>query len=169
MLFAVLGSQLGFGEREREREEAGGEREAGYKMANFIARVWIKLPPLKTLRNAHVPIRPRWHGRELRGRVFGGSCSGLPDCLGGAAFVPSLIRCQPGPGRLLANPDASPSICWHQCGSGIKNDPIRGWQYVMTGKYLLGRPCLGKRTFCITVSVPICLFCPELRIASTGV
>lgn len=87
------------------------------------------------LRNAHVPITPRWYRRELRGHVFGCSCacvcSGLPDCLR-AAFVPALIWCQWG----LAgswHPDTSPSIRWHRVVGGIKNDPIRGWQCVLTG------------------------------------
>lgn len=85
--------------------------------------------------NAHVPITPRWYRRELWGHVFGCSCacvcSGLPDCLR-AAFVPALIWCQWG----LAgswHPDTSPSIRWHRVVGGIKNDPIRGWQCVLTG------------------------------------
>lgn len=109
--------------------------EAGYKMANFIVHMWIKFPPLKMRRNAHVPITPRWCRRELWGHVFGCSCAcarlGLPDCLR-AAFVPALIRCQGG----LAgswHPDTSPSIHWHRVVGGIKNDPIRGWQCVLTG------------------------------------
>lgn len=121
--------------------ERGGE--AGYKMANFIVHMWIKFPPLKMRRNAHVPITPRWCRRELWGHVFGCSRAcvrlGLPDCLR-AVFVPALIRCQGG----LAgswHPHTSPSIHWHSVSGGggggggvcIKNDPIRGWQCVLTG------------------------------------
>lgn len=127
-----LGCELGEGEKESKRGRGG---EAAYKIANFIVHMWIKIPPLKMLRNAHVPITPRWYRRELWGHVFGCSCacvcSGLPDCLR-AAFVPALIRCQWG----LAgswHPDTSPSIRWHRVVGGIKNDPIRGWQCVLTG------------------------------------
>lgn len=102
--------------------------------------MWIKFPSLKMLWNAHVPITPWWYRRELWGHVFGCSCacvcSGLPDCLR-AAFVPALIRCQWG----LAgswHPDTSPSIRWHYMVGGIKNDPIRGWQCVLTGTTCLG-------------------------------
>lgn len=67
------------------------------------------------------------------GPCFGCSCacvcSGLPDCLR-AAFVPALIQCQRGLEGSW-HPDTYPSIHWHRVG--IKNDPIRGWQCVLTG------------------------------------
>lgn len=104
-------------------------------MANFIVHMWIKFPPLKMHRNAHVPITPWWCRRELWGHVFGCSWAcvrlALPDCLR-AAFVPALIWCQGGlagswhPKHLPINTLAQ--CCW----GGIKNDPIRGWQCVLT-------------------------------------
>lgn len=101
-------------------QKRGGD--AGYKMANFIVHMWIKFPPLKVRRNAHVPITPWWCRRELWGHVFGCSCAcvrlGLPDCLR-AVFVPALIRCQGGlAGSWHRN--TSPSIHWHRVVGGYQ-------------------------------------------------
>lgn len=63
----MVGLQTGGG-RERKQEGRGGE--VGYKIANFIVHMWIKFPPLKMLRNAHVPITPWCHRRELWGHVL---------------------------------------------------------------------------------------------------
>lgn len=121
---------------------------AGYKIAYFIVHMWIKFP-LKMFWNAHVPITPRWYRRELWGHVFGCShpcvCWGLPDCLG-AAFVPALILCQWG----LAgswHPDTFPSIRWHRVERGIKNDPIKGLQCVLTGTTCSG--VFRRASFCL--------------------
>lgn len=59
-------------------------------------------------------------------------CAPACQIVCGQRLLPALIRCQWG----LAgswHPDTSPSIRWHRVVGGIKNDPIRGWQCVLTG------------------------------------
>lgn len=102
------------------------------------------------------------------GAVFGCShpcmCSGLPNCLR-AAFVPALILCQWG----LAGSwhlDTSSSIRWHGLQVGIKNDPIRGWQCVLTGTTCSG---VFKTAIFFLCSFPFLLFRDNSQLSSVFV